>query len=213
MTSNVLMGRADPSAFASLLDEVQPEVLVVQELGHNLVPLIESRFAHHSLHPSDDFVGRGIATSFDAEFGSIEMPVRPGTSAAIDTGAGVWRVAGAHLANPIVWPFWRSVRARTDQLSAIDEWLDGVPSGPVVVAGDFNASPAWPAYKHLSGRLTDVVAGAKARTENTWGWRPGWPTMLRIDHVFARGLEPEAVEVRPIVGSDHRAVVVDLTVA
>jgi endonuclease/exonuclease/phosphatase (EEP) superfamily protein YafD len=34
--------------------------------------------------------------------------------------------------------------------------------------------------------------------------------MLRIDHVFGSGVEAARVEVEPIAGSDHAAVVVDL---
>jgi endonuclease/exonuclease/phosphatase (EEP) superfamily protein YafD len=85
---------------------------------------------------------------------------------------------------------------------------------PVVVAGDFNATPIWPVYRKVVSRLEDLVAQHAERTgsgaEPTWGWRPGWPRMLRIDHVFGRGVKADEVRVVPIVGSDHAAVVVDL---
>lgn len=85
---------------------------------------------------------------------------------------------------------------------------------PTLVAGDFNASPAWPAYKRVEERVTDLVGQYAERrgqtTEPTWGWRPGWPRMLRIDHVFGVGVRATAVEVRPVRGTDHAAVIVDL---
>lgn len=214
MTSNVLMGRADPVAYDRLLAELNPDVVVIQELGHNLVPIIEKRFPNHSLHPADEFIGRGIATKLDVEFGEIEMPLRTGTSAKLMVDGEVWDLAGTHLANAIDWPWWKSVGIRTGQLDALEKWLGESRDGPVVVAGDFNASPSWPAYRRVAGMLDDVVSGwgneNSANLGRTWGWRPGWPAMLRIDHVFARGIRACHVEVHKIDGSDHRAVVVDL---
>lgn len=216
MTSNVLMGRADPSAFGQLLDTVEPDVLVIQELGHNLVPVVEDRFSNHTLHPSEEFIGRGIATNLDASFDVIEMPLRLGTSAAVHIGEQVWNVVGVHLANPIDWPFWQSMRTRTSQMGAIESWLKRHPDQITVVAGDMNASPAWPAYRRLTNELSDVVsdwaAASGSSAQSTWGWRPGWPTLMRIDHVLAKGVTSSNVEVHHIEGSDHRALVVDLHV-
>ena len=76
MTSNVLKGRADAAAFSRLLDEVSPDVLVLQELSRELATLVADRFRNHSLHPSEDSIGRGIATNTAAEFGVIEMPLQ-----------------------------------------------------------------------------------------------------------------------------------------
>ncbi len=58
--------------------------------------------------------------------------------------------------------------------------------------------------------VADHAGRTGAGTEPTWGWRPGWPRMLRVDHVFGRGVRANGVRVEPIVGSDHAAVVVDL---
>ena len=84
-----------------------------------------------------------------------------------------------------------------------------------VVAGDFNSSPAWPAYRKVATRLTDLVdewAVAEGREpEPTWGWHVGWPRLLRIDHLFGSGLRATEVSVVPIAGSDHAAVIADLT--
>lgn len=188
-------------------------MVVTQELGYEYVEILTGRYDSHHLNPTDDFTGRGIATHLDAVFGDIPMPARLGTSAALDVAGTVWHLAGIHLINPINFPWWTSVRGRTDQLEAIDRWSEEL-SGPKIVAGDFNASPRWPAYRHMAARWHDVVAdhvsGSGDRPERTWSWRPGWPRMLRIDHVFGSGVTATNVCVVPIVGSDHDAVVVDL---
>ena len=213
MTSNLLHGAADVYAYHRVLDEVEPDVVVTQELGHNYVEVLAQRFPNHYLHPADDFTGRGIATHLEVEFGDIAMPVRFGTSAMLSVGNEQWKLAGIHLVNPIGFPWWRSNRVRRQQLQAIEEWGAGA-NQRMIMAGDFNASPRWPAYRFMTDRWNDLVAdvamGSQGRPEPTWGWRPGWPKMLRIDHFFGSGVVAIATAVVPIKGSDHAAVWVDL---
>jgi endonuclease/exonuclease/phosphatase (EEP) superfamily protein YafD len=210
MTSNLLQGRADASEYEALLERMAPDVVVTQELGHDCAAVLTDRYRNHHLHPADDFVGRGIATNLDAEFGHIEMPVRPGTSAKLQVNGHTWNLAGIHLVNPIDFPWWTSVRHRSEQLDAIKAWAADLESGPLLIAGDFNASPRWPAYREMVTNWSDLVAEHFDGPERTWGWRPGWRRLLRIDHVFGSGLTAQRVSVETIVGSDHSAVVVDV---
>ena len=216
MTVNLLHERCDVADFARVLDETDPDVVVAQELGPYCADVISGKYPHHRLRPALGFFGRGIASRLDAVFGDIDMPVRPGTSAQLDVHGIEVRLGGVHLLNPITFPWWRSVQARRRQLDGLFDWLDEEEGRPVLVAGDLNASPIWPAYKRMEARLTDLVADRAARdgrsAEPTWGWRPGWPRMLRIDHVFGSGLRAEKVEVEPVRGTDHFAVIVDLDV-
>lgn len=215
MTANLLHGGADIISFGHTLDRVRPDVVVTQELGLEYVEVVEDRFPNHRLRPASGFKGRGIATHLEAEFGDVPMPARYGTSATLTVDGRLWNLAGVHLLNPIEFPWWKSVKGRTGQLEAIEGWAGGV-SGPTVIVGDFNASPRWPAYKFMAERWTDLVSDHSSRSgiqaERTWAWRPGWPKMLRIDHVFGSRVIATGVSVEPIEGSDHDAVVVDLTV-
>jgi len=215
MTTNLLHGGAEVGSLRDALDVHEPDVVVTQELGFDCADLLAGRFSHGYLHPSKEFKGRGIATRFDAEFGDIPMYGRWGTSARFDAGGLAWQLAGVHLLNPIEFPWWRSVRARTSQLDAVDGWAEDVAVGPALLAGDFNATSRWPAYRRLvENGWTDLVAEQeRGEASATWAWRPGWPRMLRIDHVFGRGVRANRVTVVPIAGSDHAAVVVDLEAA
>jgi endonuclease/exonuclease/phosphatase family metal-dependent hydrolase len=192
-------------------------VVVTQELALGCAEVLESRYPNHRLRPADDFKGRGIATRLEAEFDDIPMPGREGTSARLMVGGRPWNLAGVHFLNPIEFPWWRSVRGRSGQVAAVQGWVEGAGSGPLLVAGDFNASPRWPAYREMDRLLTDLPASFAfergMNPETTWAWRPGWPRMLRIDHVFGREVETVAVSVVPIEGSDNQAVVVDLVEA
>lgn len=213
MTSNLLHGGADVDAYRQVLNRVEPDVVVTQELGYQYIEVLTERYSNHSLQPADDFTGRGIATHLDAEFGDISTSASFGTSATLDVGGKPWSLAGVHLLNPIEFPWWTSVKVRGRQLQAIERWSDEV-SEPVIIAGDFNASPRWPAYRYMTERWTDLMAEHASESGNrpgrTWAWRAGWPLMLRIDHVFGSGVVATHASVVPVKGSDHEAVVVDL---
>lgn len=216
MTTNLLHEHVDIEDLVRLLALIEPDVVVAQELGPESAEVLAATFPNHRLQPSLDFTGRGIATRLDVHLGDIAMPGRDGTSALLDLGTCTVRLAGVHLANPVNFPWWSAVASRRGQLQGLFEWLAAEDSGPVVVAGDFNASPAWPAYKRMASELTDLVARhastTNGRPEPTWGWRPRWPRMLRIDHVFGRGVKATDVVVHRIRGTDHSAVVVDIAV-
>lgn len=215
MTVNLLHDRCDVSQFARLLEALAPDVVVTQELGPSCADVLASAYGNHCLRPSLDFTGRGVATQFDARFGDVDMPGRPGTAAVVDIHGTEVRLAGVHFLNPVNFPWWAAAKARGAQFDGLSAWLGDQPDGPVVVAGDFNASPRWPIYRKTADLLTDLVAEWAERegvdTERTWAWRPGWPKLLRIDHVFGRGgVRATQVGVHAVEGSDHDAVVVDL---
>lgn len=213
MTVNLLHVRSDASDFARVLGEHDPDVVVTQELGPAAGDILASAYPYQRLRPALDFSGRGIASRLPAEFGDIDMPGRDGTSAVLDVGGVDVRLAGVHLLNPIHFPWWVTARERGRQLDGLFEWVSRSP-GPLLVAGDFNASPRWPAYRQVAARLTDLVSDwAENRdfdAERTWAWRPGWPRLLRIDHVFGTGIRATSVKVDTITGTDHNPVVVDL---
>jgi len=215
LTANLLNGRADPKAFGETLDRITPDIVVTQELGPDAAEAIADRYPGHDLHPGLDHRGIGIASRFEAEYGLLELPWRNGRWARVDIGSRVVVVATIHLINPIEFPWWVSVRSRTDQLEALATWVeDEVGNEALVVAGDMNASPRWPGYRFLAHRWQDLVVEAAQNSgsdlEPTWGWRPGWPRMLRIDHVFGVGVEALSTSVEPVRASDHAAVVVEM---
>lgn len=212
MTANVLEDESDTEQLGALIDRVNPDLVFLQEMTEGPSKLLEERFEHHFLYPSEEYEGRGVASKLPAECGSVEIPWRPGTYARLELDGRTLVAGGFHMSNPIQFPWWRSFRERRDQLEALMAWADQVEADHLLLAGDFNSSPSWPLYRQLIERWDDLVADASEDPERTWSWRPGWPRLLRIDHVFGRGVRPIGATVEPVFGSDHQAVIVDLEV-
>ena len=213
MTVNLLNGRADPGHLSRVLDRFEPDLVVTQEMGVDTAEVIAAKFPHHDLRPDVAHRGRGIASRFDAEFGALALPWRPGSWARVDFGPRRLVVAGVHMLNPTEFPWWRSVPGRRDQLEALISWADDTvePDEAIVVAGDMNATPLWPMYRRLAERWSDLALGSSSsRPAPTWAWRPSWPLMLRIDHVFGTGVLGVGTAVERVDGSDHAALLIDL---
>lgn len=208
LTANLYTGRADVSSFEAVIDRERPDVVVCQEVGTDAAEMLERRFTH-GVVVGDDLhnTGRAMVSQHPIDVGEVDMAHRPGLAArlAVD-GIGV-ELIGVHLANPVMGI--GAVLDRRRQVSAVLDRLDRRGT-PAVVVGDMNATPAWPAYRRLRTRLRDGVSDARRdrglRTERTWSGRPGWPALLRIDHILTAGVRLTDVTVGEVAGSDHRAV-------
>lgn len=208
LTANLYTGRAIVSSFASVIDREQPDVVVCQEVGTDVAQMLERRFAHGVVVGDDiDYTGRAMVSRYPIDVVEVEMAHRPGLSTRLDVdGAGV-ELVGIHLANPVKGV--GAVLDRKRQVQAVLEHVDRRGT-PAVVLGDMNATPAWPAYRRLRTRFRDGVSDTRkqngGRTERTWSVLPGWPALLRIDHILTAGVRLEHVAVHQVEGSDHRAV-------
>ncbi len=216
MTANVLEDAVDTGYLGDVIDRVDPDLIFLQEMTQGAAGVLADRFDHHFLFPSEEFEGRGVASKHEAEFGSIDLPWRPGAWVRLTVAGHTLVAAGVHMSNPIQFPWWRSVRERRDQVDALLRWADRQDADALIVAGDMNASPAWPLYRRLAEHFDDLALTAAEHAgrnpEPTWGWRPGWPRLLRIDHIFGSGVEAIAAQVEPVRGSDHHALIVDFKI-
>lgn len=211
MTVNLLNGAADPASLAEAISALSPDVVAAQELGGAAAEVLAESFRYGLVEPADDHRGRALVSHRPLEVSDLSLPYRSGLRAILEVDGTDAELLSVHLANPIDPPRGR-LRERRRQLEALEKIL--VPVRPVILVGDFNSTPLWPAYRRLRRHLDDVVASwagaAGTSPPRTWGYRPWWPAVLRIDHVFAHGFTASGVTVRRIRGTDHRAVTADL---
>jgi endonuclease/exonuclease/phosphatase family metal-dependent hydrolase len=212
VTVNLYNGRVLPHDLVRFLDEVAAEVVCAQEVGPDAGRILAERFPYGAVESGLRHEGRAMVSTRPISPTPLELPFRGGYRAMIDIGDEQVDLISVHLGNPAGGI--AELMARHRQLDALLPIL-ALPRRRVV-AGDLNATPAWPAYRRLRRYLDDGVADLAARRgvrpSRTWSKYARWPALLRIDHVLTRGVEVTSVRVERIAGLDHRALVVDLVV-
>ncbi|MEZ5500981.1 MAG: endonuclease/exonuclease/phosphatase family protein [Steroidobacteraceae bacterium] len=107
------------------------------------------------------------------------------------------------LAVHLTWPLTPGHLSRRDaELAAMRRWR-GESADPVIIAGDFNLSPASPRFAALLADTHLRWLSPPMAQRATW---PAWfpPVGLAIDHIlFDERLRPVAVARGPRIGSDH----------
>jgi endonuclease/exonuclease/phosphatase family metal-dependent hydrolase len=218
-TVSLRKGRVRPAPVLDLVRRLDVDVLSVQELTPraerglhaagigDLLPWAHVIPARPGSVPaaSGAIWTRLPAVAAGAVPGTFEQP-----TAVIEVpGAQPIELTAVHTAPPATSP--RSVRNWAGDLAALP-----APDQEVlrVLAGDFNASLDHAALRAVLRRgWTD--AALRTGRGLAWTWRPlrfPWPR-LTIDHVL---IDPRisvaSVQLVPLLGSDHRALVVELVV-
>ncbi|MEV4492812.1 endonuclease/exonuclease/phosphatase family protein [Micromonospora coxensis] len=217
LTANLLKGTADARTVVDLVRRHRVDVLAVQEFTpqaqaeldrHGLAELLPHRqlnpevgttgsglYARHPL--TDGGFRRNAGFAFTQAYAWVTVP-----------GAAPLRVESAHPAAPY-------------GVEVVDEWFTDLraqpratPDGPLsVLAGDFNATlDHAPLRALLDTGYVDAADAAGAGLAGTWGPYDGDPIPpVAIDHVLVdRRIAVRAVDVHPVPGSDHRAVLAEL---
>jgi endonuclease/exonuclease/phosphatase (EEP) superfamily protein YafD len=210
---NTYEGQADVNALAELIRATRPDLIALPESAgrfrDRLAPLVDGyRFA-----PSQDR-GRdvqGVTAAVRADLGDVTVQVDRSTgfpSVQLSGGGlGPVRFVAFHSIAPTPGeiPEWSS------DLGTLDRWCAAQQPGPVIVAGDFNATLDHSVFR-------DAISGCQDSAERTGDGLVGtWPSRLprwlgpQIDHVLVGGgITPETFSVYDIPGSDHRAVLTRL---
>jgi endonuclease/exonuclease/phosphatase (EEP) superfamily protein YafD len=217
VSANLRYGRADAAAVVGLARDA--DILAVQELTPEKAELIsvagiEEVMPHRVLRSREGPAGVGISSRYpltaDADYdefwlGLITARVRiPGL-------AGHATVASTHMSAP--WPEpirgWRDDLAR---LSVVLGEIGASARGPVVMAGDLNATPDVLEFRRLlRDGYHDAAEQAGAGLTRTHPADIVLPPVFAVDHILIRGGTATSVRTLPLSGSDHRALAVRIT--
>jgi len=229
-------GRLDVARVAAVIAQSRPDIVALQELdvhrprtgrvdqAHAIAERLGMHFHFNAaLTVEEERYGDAVLTGLPMRLvKSAPLPnlprVRVRGRGLEDRGA-VWveievdgrtlQVINTHLG--LVPP---EQKVQSEALIGPD-WLGAAPR-PLILLGDFNATPRYAAYKRFGALLGDARRRAPGR--------PGAPTfpsrlpMLRIDHVFvSEGVEVDGLHAPDTalgkVASDHLPLVVDFTLA
>lgn len=212
----------DPARFSALLNEVQPSIVVMQDVWTpHVTNVFESDgwyvHVHDGLCLASRFPIRAVKTLDSDKFG-------PGLGGAacydLETPAGIVHCFNLHLATPR-WGLLALIHGhshgaeklqdnsnlRRQQSIAISRRASTL-AGPVLLAGDFNTPVESTIYRECWSGYTNAFSVTGLGWGNTHLTRH---TGVRIDHILASpNWQVRRCWVGPDVGSAHRPIIADL---
>jgi endonuclease/exonuclease/phosphatase (EEP) superfamily protein YafD len=215
LSANMLLDNHDVLGFASDLQRLRPDVILLQEITPwNLAELkgtgLLEEYPHQVLDPREGVHGSVIASKLPLkDGGAFYVAGWPMSQADVITDAGPVHVINVHAVAPLASeriPLWE------DQLAELAR-LRPAPGGHLIMAGDFNATRQNSAFAQLlTPRLRDAYVQAGRGLGNTWpSDRKLIPGVMRIDHLLlSEGVRVTKIRTAQTRGSDHKALIADL---
>jgi endonuclease/exonuclease/phosphatase (EEP) superfamily protein YafD len=215
MTANLRLGNGDARTVVRIARDSRVDVLVLEEVTSS------EYLALSPIREELPYMGGWPAPGPAGTLVFSRYPLQDVTPMKVSKRAWLMRVAAPtpvsllalHTSQPMTWPdVWRADFALIT--SAVRR-----TKGPLVLAGDFNATLDHAPVRRLLGLgLSDA-----ARQANS-GWQPTWPgatdaagalpfglSLLALDHVLvSRQLSAISTQTYRVEGSDHRALVARL---
>ncbi len=216
LSANLEFGRADAAAVVAHVRAHRVDLLAAQELTPAAVARLDAAglatlLPYSELSAQDGSTGTGLWSRYPLTDGHplagyVAAPVE--ATLTLADGRTV-TVLSVHPQAP--WPPGRAGQwAR--ELAAIGRVVTAT-AGPLVVAGDFNATRDHRAFRRL---LTHGVADAADQAGAGWLWTfPAghwYPPLAGLDHVLTRGIVARRVTRLVTPGTDHRSLLAVLAV-
>ncbi|MEV6834580.1 endonuclease/exonuclease/phosphatase family protein [Streptomyces sp. NPDC051133] len=212
LTSNVEFGRGTP-ALVPQIRARRPDVVFVEECEYTCQATLEGDFdaaypyrqavraagSHGSL-----VLSRFPLTPAAGVHGTMGMP-----GAVADVHGHAVRLQLAHPMPPLP----RQVDLWRRELGRLRAFAAAGRGTPTVLAGDFNASQDHAAFRRiLDTGLTDAARLSGHDRTPSWPARTASVIGAQIDHVLlSRDFTATGAHFLRVTGSDHRALVVDVT--
>ncbi|MER5200915.1 endonuclease/exonuclease/phosphatase family protein [Streptomyces sp. NPDC002755] len=212
LTSNVEFGWAT-GALIPVVRREQPDLVFVQECEYTCQATVARElgadYPYRQAVPGDSSVGSVVLSRFPLTAaagvpGSMGMP-----GAVADVGGHAVRLQLAHPKPPLP----RQVSLWKRELGRLRDFAVRHENGPLVLAGDFNASQDHAAFRRVLGTgLRDAARLAGDAREPSWPSRTTPAFGAQIDHVLvSEDFSASGARFLRLAGTDHRALVVNLT--
>lgn len=227
-------GKLSARRIARVIARTQPDIVALQELdvgrarsGHEDQARTIAHYLsmehhfHPAIHVEDEQYGDAILSHLPMRLvKAAPLPPAPAPGSkreprgalwvAVDVGGTEVQVINTHLG------LWPGERLRQVEELLGGHWLgDPRCQGPVILCGDFNATPRSAVCRKLCTRLEDAQVKLDShRPRNTFSTRI---PAARIDHIFLTGgIAVSGIDIPGSqlakVASDHRPLVATLTV-
>jgi endonuclease/exonuclease/phosphatase (EEP) superfamily protein YafD len=215
LAANVLCGRADTGALASLLEREMPDLVALPESGHDfrdkLMPLVTS-LGYRSWVSTEPGVpdGYGVTLLVSERAGDVTVERGPGMRGrSVRATGGILGERSFYAVHPEAPIGRRKTAVWGRDLADLARWTASTVAP--IVAGDFNATLDHASFRAALGGCRSAAAGTGrglvATFPSMWPRRFG----IQIDHVLVpAGTATTRFEVLDVDGSDHRAVLASI---
>ncbi|MFD7323120.1 endonuclease/exonuclease/phosphatase family protein [Streptomyces sp. NPDC059875] len=213
LTANVEFGQATEALTGAVRRE-RPQLVYVSECDRACVRTLAAALA--TSHPHRAVVD-GEGSTGSVILSAYPLTAQPPIPAAMGMPGATARIGGRtvqlRLAHPLP-PIPRQVELWKRELGRVADFAAAHrDDGPVLLAGDFNASQDHAAFRSLldAGRLHDTARLAGAARTPTWPREARLPPYVQIDHVLVSDdFRVREVRFLDLAGTDHRAVLAEL---
>lgn len=216
---NLRYGQAEPAAVAELARR-DADVLAVQELTPQLAQWLDEAlgedFPYCEVRPREGPAGVGLWSRHPLtdphDYDQFWLGLLTARLQVPGTGAPT-TVATTHMSAPWPDPFdgWRA------DMTEMANTLRGIATqapGPVIVAGDFNATTDMREFRRLlDAGYRDAAEQAGAGLTRTHPADLAVPPVFAVDHILVRDATATTVRTVAVDGSDHRALVAEVRIA
>jgi endonuclease/exonuclease/phosphatase (EEP) superfamily protein YafD len=212
--ANVLTSNPSKSAFLTLVERTDPDIIVVQEVDaawEGALQELNEDYPHSVCLARRDNFGIAqysrIGGARDPErvrMGEIDLPALMST---FQVNGRLLTLFNVHTLPPVGYG---AARIRNQQIEALTA-LVAQHESSVIVSGDLNATPWSPHYARLEaeGKLNNTRKGFGVLGT----WPTGLPLKIPLDHVLVSSdIQTVSCRVGPHIGSDHLPLIVDLYV-
>ncbi|MFE9765375.1 endonuclease/exonuclease/phosphatase family protein [Streptomyces sp. NPDC005808] len=215
MTANVQFGRAT-DALIGAVEREKPAVVFVTECEYTCSRALRDAFGgsggafpYREAVEGAGSAGSVILSRFPLKAADGIRKTTMGMPGAVADVAG--HDVRLQLAHPMP-PLPGQVGVWRRELGALRDYA-AASEGPTILAGDFNASQDHAAFRRiLDTGLRDGARLAGAARTPSWPSRTAPTLGAQIDHVLVSGdIAARKAAFLPLTGSDHHALVVDLT--
>lgn len=207
LSLNTRYGEADLAELEDAVERLDVDALVLLEVTPDFATALDAgdiprALPHRSGGARPDAGGTLVLTADPHDSVSVPEPTLFDQVAVRVQAEGTsWTLLAAHPPPPVLSREWRA------ELDLLGSWVEAQPDDtPLVLAGDFNASTAQPAYRAAFGQLTDAHQTSGAGWVRTWP-RGSWlPPFTHLDHVLVREAAVVGAGEITVGRTDHQAV-------
>lgn len=210
LSSNLLLVNRNYQEQLDNIESIDPDILAFLEYTHEWDTALSAsltNYPHRAVQPSRDAFGIALYSKFPIVSGGVEDFAQNAIysiNVSIDLGDKLVQVMAVHPTAPMPGGGYE---LRNEQMQIIAEKSANI-NGPLIVMGDFNATPWTSHFTNMEsiGKLRNTRAGH--------GLHPTWPNnklqmhmLIPIDHILVNPQIGIAhFESKRVIGSDHRTI-------